>query len=95
MEVCQGGNHWIYTLIDPVVTTETWMRTTAGHRAHTHTHTLTHTPVSMEFPPSPIIYSEAIFQENSQPASLRKCFQENNFQRMAEEQNKQSTAIRW
>lgn len=25
-------------------------------------------PVSMEFPPSPIIYSEAIFQEKSQPA---------------------------
>lgn len=27
-----------------------------------------HPPVSMEFPPSPIIYSEAIFQENNQPA---------------------------
>lgn len=61
MEVCQGGNHKIYTLIDPLVTTEMWMRTTAGNRADNPT-------VSMEFPPHSIIYSEVIFQENSQPA---------------------------
>jgi len=33
LEVCQGGNRWIYTLIDPVVTIKMWMRTTAGNRA--------------------------------------------------------------
>lgn len=40
------------------------MRTTAGIRADNPT-------VSMEFPPHPIIYSEVIFQENSQPARER------------------------
>lgn len=37
------------------------MRTAAGIRAD-------NPAVSMEFPPHPIIYSEVIFQENSQPA---------------------------
>lgn len=85
MEVCQGGNHKIYTLIDPLVTIEMWMRTTAGNRADNPT-------VSMEFPPHSIIYSEAIFQENSQPA-CENAF--NNFQRMVEQQNKQATGNRW
>lgn len=43
---------------------EMWMRTTAGNRADTPL-------LSMGFPPSAIIYSEAIFQEKSQPACKR------------------------